>query len=317
MFTKIKLITFLKKLLRKNQPDPNQLALPLDFFFSDSPNPPAAPTVDSAPPLHKPGNGKRSGPAAPTSEQNPKAPLEPGMRRIQLQEHTLDYRLLRSKRRSIGFLIDEAGLRVTAPKWLGLADIDLAIREKQRWIFAKLNEQRERTSRRLQPHMQWQDGALLPYLGKDITLRIRADYAAGITFDEALGELAISLPLDAGEQQLKDRVLGWLQTQAKAVFAERLPLYADKLDVRYRSFALSSAMTQWGSCTADGKIRLNWRLVHFSLPLIDYVIAHELSHLREMNHSPRFWATVQSVFPEFQDARKTLREHAPETLPVF
>ncbi|HEX8954995.1 MAG TPA: SprT family zinc-dependent metalloprotease, partial [Burkholderiaceae bacterium] len=118
-------------------------------------------------------------------------------------------------------------------------------------------------------------------------------------------------------QQLKDRVLSWLQQRARAIFAERLPLYAEKLGVRYRSFALSSATTQWGSCTAEGKIRLNWRLIHFSLPLIDYVIAHELSHLREMNHSPAFWATVQSVFPEFQEARKALRAHAPDSLPEF
>ncbi|MDP9109442.1 MAG: M48 family metallopeptidase, partial [Pseudomonadota bacterium] len=63
--------------------------------------------------------------------------------------------------------------------------------------------------------------------------------------------------------------------------------------------------------------RLNWRLIHFSLPLIDYVVAHELAHLREMNHGPQFWATVQSVFPEFAAAKKALRDQAPITLPVF
>jgi hypothetical protein len=127
----------------------------------------------------------------------------------------------------------------------------------------------------------------------------------------------VSLAANSTEQQLKDRVQAWLQTEAKQLFAARLPLYAEKLDVSYRSFALSSAMTQWGSCTADGRLRLNWRLIHFSLPLIDYVIAHELAHLREMNHGPRFWATVQSVFPEFQAAKKALRQRAPETLPIF
>jgi len=112
-------------------------------------------------------------------------------------------------------------------------------------------------------------------------------------------------------------VQGWLQLEAKRLFAERLPVYADKLGVAYRSFALSSATTQWGSCTADGRIRLNWRLIHFALPMIDYVVAHELSHLREMNHSPRFWATVQSIFPEFEAAKKALRDSGPETLPAF
>ncbi|MFX7870461.1 YgjP-like metallopeptidase domain-containing protein, partial [Acinetobacter baumannii] len=87
--------------------------------------------------------------------------------------HTIDFALLRSKRRTIGFLVSDEGLRVTAPKWVTLAEIDNAIREKQRWILTKLNERRERSARRLQPQMQWRDGATLPYLGADITLRIR------------------------------------------------------------------------------------------------------------------------------------------------
>ncbi len=218
----------------------------------------------------------------------------------------LEYTLVRSRRRTIGFLIGDEGLRLTAPKWVSIAEIEGAIHEKQRWIFAKLSERRERAARRLQPQQQWRDGATLPYLGAEITLRIAAGLGAGIAFDAQCGELTVCLPADAGEQQLKDRVQGWLQGEARRIFAERLPPYAEKLGVSYRSFALSSATTQWGSCTADGRIRLNWRLVHFALPLIDYVIAHELSHLREMNHSPRFWATVQSVFPEFQVGQKSL-----------
>lgn len=294
------------KLLRKSTPDPQQPGLQLDFFTPD---------FSSQPGIDQPA------PALP-SEPLQQAPaalplLAPGKRRIHLNQHFLDYVLLRSKRRSIGFMIDEDGLRITAPKWVTLADIDNAIRAKQQWILRKLNERRERSSRRLQPKMEWRDGGTLPFLGADITLRIRTQQAHGIAFDADSRELIICLPVDAVEQQLKDRVQSWLQLEAKRIFAERLPLYAAKLDVRFLSFKLSSALTQWGSCTADGRIRLNWRLIHFALPLIDYVVAHELSHLREMNHSTRFWATVQSVFPEFQEAKKALRERAPETLPIF
>lgn len=239
------------------------------------------------------------------------------MRRIRVGQQELDYLLLRSKRRSIGFVIDDDGLRVTAPRWVALAEIDLAIRDKERWIFAKLAERRERSARRLQPQMQWRDGATLPFLGGELSLRLCPTQSDALVYDAATRELTLSLAPDAGEQQLKDRVQGWLQQQARQLFAERLPLYAAKLDVNYRAFALSSATTQWGSCTADGRIRLNWRLVHFALPLIDYVIAHELSHLREMNHGPRFWETVQSIFPEFEAARKALRTSAPEILPIF
>lgn len=293
------------KLLRYAHPDPNQLTLQLDFFSATS----LETTQDVPPPQLQP-------PSLPPISPPIGRPAD-GSRQIQLGEHYLDYTLLRSKRRSIGFLISDEGLRVTAPKWVTLGEIENAIREKQRWIFTKLSERRARSARRLQPQMQWRDGATLPYLGQDLTLRICANQNAGIFFNTDTRELTVSLPVDATEQQLKDRVQGWLQARAKETFAARLPLYAEKLGVVYQSFALSSATTQWGSCTADGRIRLNWRLMHFSLPLIDYVVAHELSHLREMNHSPRFWATVQSIFPDFETAKRTLRESAPETLPIF
>jgi predicted metal-dependent hydrolase len=303
----------LKKLLRHTAPDPQQLALQLDFFSTDFSSPSA---IDGPAPEQEPGIQQPLMQTLPDASAPPAVPPN-GKRRVQLKEHVLDYTLVRSKRRSIGFLIEDEGLRVTAPKWVTLGEIESAIREKQRWIFAKLNERRERSARRLHPQMQWCDGATLPYMGHDVRLRILATQALGIRYDESARELTISLPADATEQQLKDRVLGWLQIEAKRLFAERLPIYAEKLGVTFRSFALSSAMTQWGSCTADGRIRLNWRLMHFALPQIDYVIAHELSHLREMNHSARFWATVQSVFPEFEAAKKALRDHAPETLPIF
>jgi predicted metal-dependent hydrolase len=306
------------KLLRQTPPDPQQLALQLDFF---SPEFSSQPKVDQPAPKQVPGSTvvpqRETGEPFPAATSTTSAAASQGRRHVQVGEHLLDYRLVRSKRRSIGFLIDDDGLRITAPKWVTVAEIDNAIREKQRWIFTKLNERRERSARRLQPQMQWCDGATLPYLGNDVVLRILAAQATGIAYDAATRELAISLPPDAGEQQLKDRVQGWLQVEAKRIFAERLPVYAEKLDVSYRSFALSSATTQWGSCTVEGKIRLNWRLIHFALPMIDYVIAHELAHLREMNHSPRFWATVQSIFPEFEAAKRALRESGPETLPIF
>ena len=282
----------LKQYLRQKFADPNQLSL-LDLL-------PGA-KVDTEPPR----------------STVPELPIPAGHRRLRLDDHTLDYRLLRSKRRTIGFLIDDEGLRVTAPRWVTVAEIELTITEKRAWIFKKINEQRERSVRRLQPPMEWRDGARLPYLGADIVVRIADSANTGIRFDEQARELHVSLPASATEQQLKDRVQGWLQAEAKRVFAERLEIYASKLGVAFKGFALSSASTQWGSCTADGRIRLNWRLMHFALPNIDYVVAHELSHLREMNHGPQFWATVQSLLPEFETARKTLRDHEMTNLPVF
>ncbi|WP_322105694.1 SprT family zinc-dependent metalloprotease [Paraburkholderia sp. J41] len=267
----------------------------------------------------EPAPSSRLDPASPALPDSPDTPRTPGkaplapdgtrLRTLVLGAQTLHYRLKRSSRKSIGFVIDGSGLSITAPRWVTIADIETAIGEKQRWIFAKLAEWQTRVEQRALPRVKWGDGAELPYLGKPITLKLGA---GSLAFDDETRVLALPLPPHADSQQIKDRVTGWLQGEAKRIFGERLAVYAPKLGVTFRSYALSSAATRWGSCSSEGRIRLNWRLVHFPLSVVDYVVAHELSHLREMNHSPRFWETVESVFPEFREARKQLKEHPPE-----
>lgn len=290
-----------------------QLALQLDFF-SDFliPNQlQAAPKKEAAPDYPTSPN-KNPTIAPPSNFVN-----TTNKRQILVQDFLLEYEFLRSKRRSIGFLITEHGLRVTAPRWVAVADVELAIQEKQNWILKKLHERRERVAQQAQLEVRWQDGAQFSFMGQALTLRIDQHSALGASFDHATRVLRIGLPQEASEQQLKDRVQAWLQQQAKQLFLERLPVFAEKLGVRYHSMALSAANTRWGSCTSEGKIRLNWRLIHFAPDVIDYVIAHELAHLKEMNHGPRFWATVQSVFPDFEQAKHCLRHHATQHIPVF
>jgi len=253
---------------------------------------------------------------APPAPDPTTVPLGANQRRLTLGERALVYNLKRSSRRTIGFVIDDRGLSITAPRWVTLGEIEHAISEKQKWIFAKLAEWRTNAARRVLPPMLWQDGAALPFLGKSVTLKLESPIGA-LMFDADMCVLHLGLPPTTTEQQIKDHVQGWLQTQARRLFGERLEVYAERLGVRHSAYALSSAATRWGSCTADGKIRLNWRLVHFPMSLIDYVVAHELAHLKEMNHSPRFWDTVESIFPEFREAREQLRSHPPELLPAF
>ena len=239
------------------------------------------------------------------------------LRRILLGTHPLEYRLRRSTRRSIGFMIDDDGLRVTAPKRITHAEIDNAIRAKQHWILTKLRERGARRAQRLEkPPMQWIDGAELPFMGAMITLHLQAAVRSSCVFDPELRVLTIGVVPQLSTSQLQQRVRIWLQAEATRLFAERMAVYAPRLGVSYQSITLSSAGTRWGSCTVDGRIRLNWRLIHFSLPLIDYVVAHELAHLREMNHSPRFWATVGSVYPDYDGAKAALRLRSQE-LPVL
>ena len=100
----------------------------------------------------------------------------------------------------------------------------------------------------------------------------------------------------------------WLQREASRVFAERAAHFAERLGVRVKRLSLSSAATRWGSANANGSVRLHWRLIQHPLATIDYVVAHELAHLREMNHSARFWNVVRSVVPDYEEARARLRQ---------
>jgi predicted metal-dependent hydrolase len=247
----------------------------------------------------------------------PVGPNDPPLRAIQLGSHTVHYALRRSSRRSYGFMIDDDGLRVTVPNRALLADIDSAIRAKQRWILTKLFERSERhVQREGRAPVAWVDGATLPYLGQDIVLRLVPAERSRCDYDADSRTLELGVTPGLTEWQIRERVKRWFQDEARRLFGERLDLYAPRVGVRYNSYAISSAGTRWGSCTVAGNIRLNWKLVHYPLALLDYVVVHELAHLREMNHSPRFWAVVESVFPDYDGAKAALRKRSVE-MPVL
>ena len=243
----------------------------------------------------------------------------PSGREITLGEHRVSYALRRARRRSIGFVVGPEGLAVSAPRWVGMAEIEAALREKSNWILRKLHEQRERAHRIAAAKVDWRDGTTIPFLGESVIVVLdpRVTGAVLKSADDALPGMAhltlhVGLPQHADGEQIREAVQSWLQRQARRIFDERCSVFAVRLSVRIKRMSLSSAATRWGSASADGSIRLNWRLVHFALPVIDYVVTHELAHLREMNHSAAFWDVVRSVLPDYERALGTLRDqHLP------
>ena len=231
------------------------------------------------------------------------------------------YELRRSRRRSIGFVVGAEGLSVSAPRWVGQTEIEAALGEKAGWILRKLQEQRERGSRLQAARVQWREGGSVPFLGDTVIMVLdpRATGAVLHTDAQALPGvprlmLHLGLPQTAEPDQIRDLVQSWLQRQARRIFEERCNHFAQRLGVRMKRLSLSSASTRWGSASADGSVRLNWRLVHFGIAVIDYVVTHELAHLREMNHSHAFWDVVRSALPEYETARGALRR---EILPAL
>jgi hypothetical protein len=177
--------------------------------------------------------------------------------------------------------------------------VEAFIREKERWILGRMTER----AREAVPPFQWREGATLPYLGRDIALALSRGAAA-----PRLEAGLLHLPAHAAPPaRMREATLGWIKSAALALYRERAAALARRGGMAVREVRLSSARTQWGSCTAGGRIRINWRLAHFALPYVDYVIAHELAHLVEMNHSRAFWRVVANMYPDHQAARTFLR----------
>ena len=298
-------------------PAPAAASAPAQDF---KPNPPPAIVQPAPTAINSEAN---SAPAIPLAQALAPAQFTHAQanRQIVLGGVHIGYHLRRGQRRTIGFSVGAEGLTVSAPRWTTLTDIDAALREKQRWIIAKLGDARERAERLEATRIDWREGASVPFLGEPVILLLdprQRHGPGGAVLDTAADALPgvprltlhVGLPHTATPAQLRDTTQAWLMRQARRHFTERLDHFAPRLGVRWQKLSLSSAGTRWGSASADGSIRLNWRLIHFRPPVIDYVVVHELAHLREMNHSPRFWQHVEDVLPDYAERRGELKDEA-------
>lgn len=237
---------------------------------------------------------------------------------IRLQGHVVDYELLRSRKRTMTFSVSAAGLSVRAPFGMSQPNIEAAVQEKGRWIVRKLGGMQLRQERMAALKMDWQMGAQLAYMGGILTVKIdpHAAVTALTRVDQTAKalpnvlkawDLTLALPAASSEKKIRDTTRQWMLQQATQHYTERMNHFAALLGVTWRTLVLTNANTRWGSAKADGSIRLHWRLMQFSPEVVDYVVAHELSHLRELNHSPRFWAVVASVLPDYEVRQKQLK----------
>lgn len=228
-----------------------------------------------------------------------------------LTGHAVDYELLRSRRRTMTFSVSAEGLSVRAPFGMPQHTIEAAVQEKGRWIVRKLSGMQQREARVAELKMNWLTGTTLEYLAQTLHVRLSPE-ASNTVLMQPNSEsdcltLQLALPLTASENKIRDATKKWLIDQALQHYTARMNHFAPLLGVTWRSLHLSGANTRWGSAKADGSIRLHWRLIQFSPDVIDYVVAHELSHLRELNHSPKFWATLASVMPNYHARQKQLK----------
>ena len=233
-----------------------------------------------------------------------KAALPMPLRRIALAGEAVDYRLIRARRRTIGMHVGSEGLVVRASRWVTIRDVEDTLREHAAWILRRLDEWRARR-RDVLPAV-WKSGAPLLFQGRDLTLAIHAAPQPSIVAD--LVNVTIGHPAPCGESDIAAAVDRWLRSEALRFLAPRVAACAVRIGAAPPTVKLSNARGEWGSCNRKGEIRLSWRLIQLPPELAQYVVAHEVAHLVELNHSQRFWALVEALHPGHAAARRDLAE---------
>ncbi|HEY8069058.1 MAG TPA: SprT family zinc-dependent metalloprotease [Burkholderiales bacterium] len=230
------------------------------------------------------------------------------LRHVLLAGQPVEFRFERRHRRTIGIRINEHGLSVAAPMRAPWREIEGFLHEKSRWILDKLAA---RAAAGKPLVIFGESGESLPFFGREVVLTVAQGRRATALKDT---ELHLSHPQPHRRGAVRKQLLGWLKARALDMLAPRVAHYAARVSLPPPPLKLSNARTQWGVCMSSGRIRLSWRLVHLDPELADYVVAHEVAHLVELNHSERFWALVEWLYPHWREARERI-EHDAATIP--
>ncbi len=219
----------------------------------------------------------------------------------------IPYQLERRSRRTIGLKISATGLVVHAPKRISQSLLENALLEKVDWIRKKLTQITEN-----QPEtIRWEDGTELLLLGNPIKLSLSQDSTnRKPEFEHGVLHLRLKSIDDA--DIVASKVVQWYKKTALTDFMRRLELFSAKLGVQLPKLYLSNAQSRWGSCNSKKEIRINWRLLQAPPHIINYVICHELAHLKQMNHSAKFWAVVETLHPDYKEAERALKQLSPQ-----
>lgn len=221
-------------------------------------------------------------------------------RALALRGERVDYLLVRRRgRRGVGLKVDAGGLTVSAPLSIPVSRIEHLVRESESWVLKKMAVWRERQV----PEASWAEGALVPWLGAALVLRLMP--AKRVAVAQEGDTLVVHAPAHDAATVSK-AVVAWYRRMALPHLAHRAFVFSRIAGLAPPRVMLSSAASRWGSCNSRREVRLAWRLMKARPELIDYVVCHELAHLRHMNHSREFWSEVERLCPDYRRLRDEL-----------
>ena len=238
-------------------------------------------------------------------KKTPPIAAEETERSIALQGHRVDYKLIRRRgRRGVGLKVDGNGMTVAVSLSTPISAVEEMIGNNATWVLKKLDEW---SHRRIVPQT-WQTGTALPCMGETLTLMI--DVETKTVRRKPAGEQLMQHLFVRGQlldaAVIEKAVVDWYKKQALPHFAQRAFFFAKLHSLAPPRVFLSSANSRWGSCNSRREVRFSWRLIKARPALIDYVVCHELAHLRHMNHSQAFWLEVERMCPDYRALKTEL-----------
>jgi predicted metal-dependent hydrolase len=220
---------------------------------------------------------------------------------IALDGVRVDYKLVRRRgRRGLGLKIDGSGMTVAASLTTPMSSIEDLIGKNSAWVLKKLEQW---SHRRIEPQ-RWETGAPLSFMGESLTLMVDAGHARAHV-EHALGHLFVRVAINE-PTLIEKAVSAWYKKQALPHLAQRAFLFSKLHNLVPPRVFITSANSRWGSCNSKREVRFSWRLIKARPALIDYVVCHELAHLRHMNHSAAFWNEVERMCPDYRALRAEL-----------
>jgi predicted metal-dependent hydrolase len=233
---------------------------------------------------------------------------KPKIYNVSIDGQEINYILIRSSRKTVGISIEKDGtVKVTCPYKVSDSYINELLQKKSKWILNKLQSI---TARECKVKKIFEDGEYFNYLGKKCKIQIVKE--SRLKEGSALLEndtIIVFIPNSFEADDIKNTLKLWYIKRFKAVIEERIKYYSLLLGVCPRRVTVKEQKTRWGSCSTKGNINLNWKLIMASMEVLDYVVVHELCHMREMNHKKEFWRLVESVFPKYKECRAWLKEN--------